>query len=135
MPDIALELVRIDTFSSAFSRDPHRYRLVATSNLFGDILSDQASGLAGGVGIAPSLNAGGEHAMAQAVHGTAPDGHRRKGDRQPPGLDPVDGAVAELEACREIARLLDRGVRMRSPAAPSPRISAATPRPTRSRPP
>jgi len=53
-PNIALELVRIDTFSSAFPRDPHRYRLVATTNLFGDILSDQASGLAGGVGIAPS---------------------------------------------------------------------------------
>jgi hypothetical protein len=71
--NIQLELVRINTFSSAFPRDPHRYRLVATTNLFGDILSDQAFGLAGGVGIAPSLNTGGEHAMAQAVHGTAPD--------------------------------------------------------------
>src|SRR5205814_5348239 len=72
-PNIELELVRIDTFSSAFPRDPHHYRLVATTNLFGDILSDQASGLAGGVGLAPSLNAGSDHAMAQAVHGTAPD--------------------------------------------------------------
>ena len=53
--------------------NPHRYRLVATTNLFGDILSDQASGLAGGIGLAPSLNAGLDHAMAQAVHGTAPD--------------------------------------------------------------
>src|SRR5262245_47540879 len=70
---IALELVRIDTFSSSFPRDPHRYKLVATTNLFGDILSDQASGLAGGIGLAPSLNAGLDHAMAQAVHGTAPD--------------------------------------------------------------
>src|SRR5262245_35469083 len=70
---IALELVRIDTFSSSFPRDPHRYKLVATTNLFGDIISDQASGLAGGVGLAPSLNAGADHAMAQAVHGIAPD--------------------------------------------------------------
>jgi len=70
---VELELVRIDTFSSTFPREPHRYRLVATTNLFGDILSDQASGLAGGVGLAPSLNAGIDHAMAQAVHGTAPD--------------------------------------------------------------
>ena len=46
---------------------------MATTNLFGDILSDQASGLAGGVGLAPSLNAGTDRAMAQAVHGTAPD--------------------------------------------------------------
>ena len=70
---VELELVRIDTFSSTFPREPHRYRLVATTNLFGDILSDQASGLAGGIGLAPSLNAGLDHAMAQAVHGTAPD--------------------------------------------------------------
>lgn len=72
-PQIALELVRIDTFSSSLPREPQRYPLVATTNLFGDILSDQAAGLAGGVGMAPSLNAGTEHAMAQAVHGTAPD--------------------------------------------------------------
>lgn len=71
--NIAIELVRIDTFSSSFPREPQRYKLVATTNLFGDILSDQASGLAGGVGLAPSLNAGLDHAMAQAVHGTAPD--------------------------------------------------------------
>ena len=70
---IAVELVRIDTFSSSFPRDARHYRLVATTNLFGDILSDQASGLAGGIGLAPSLNAGHDHAMAQAVHGTAPD--------------------------------------------------------------
>ena len=70
---IRLELVRIDTFSSSFPRAAKRYRFVATTNLFGDILSDQASGLAGGVGLAPSLNAGHDHAMAQAVHGTAPD--------------------------------------------------------------
>ena len=81
-PNIALELVRIDTFSSAFPRDPHRYRLVATTNLFGDILSDQASGLAGGVGIAPSLNAGSEHAMAQAVHRTHPTSRAGKGTRR-----------------------------------------------------
>ena len=71
--DIKLDLLRVDTFSSAMPRDHRKYRLVATTNLFGDILSDQVSGLAGGVGIAPSLNAGIDMAMAQAVHGTAPD--------------------------------------------------------------
>ena len=71
--EIKIELVRIDTFSSTMPREPHRYKLVASTNLFGDILSDQASGMAGGVGVAASLNAGHDHAMAQAVHGTAPD--------------------------------------------------------------
>jgi 3-isopropylmalate dehydrogenase len=72
-PKVELNLLRVDTFSSSFPRHHKEYRLVATTNLFGDILSDQASGLAGGVGLAPSLNAGSEHAMAQAVHGTAAD--------------------------------------------------------------
>lgn len=72
-PSVEMELLRVDTFSSSFPRAPHLFRMVATTNLFGDILSDQASGLAGGVGMAPSLNAGADHAMAQAVHGTAPD--------------------------------------------------------------
>lgn len=72
-PDVELELLRVDTFSSSFPRRHKDYRLVATTNLFGDILSDQASGLAGGVGLAASLNAGSDHAMAQAVHGTALD--------------------------------------------------------------
>jgi 3-isopropylmalate dehydrogenase len=70
---VKMELVRIDTFASSFPRDPQRFRLIATSNLFGDIMSDQASGLAGGVGMAPSLCAGPEHAYGQAVHGTGPD--------------------------------------------------------------
>jgi len=115
-PNIELELVRIDTFSSAFLRDPQRYRLVATTNLFGDILSDQAAGLAGGVGIAPSLNAGGEHAMAQAVHGTAPDIAGR-GIANPSALILSTALLLNWFhqrtriACRETARLLDRRVR------------------------
>ena len=116
-PNIQLELLRIDTFSSSFPRDPHRYRLVATTNLFGDILSDQASGLAGGVGIAPSLNAGGAHAMAQAVHGTAPD-IAGKGIANPSALILSTALLlnwfykrTRIESCREISRLLDLGVR------------------------
>ena len=116
-PNIELDLVRIDTFSSSFPRGPHRYRLVATTNLFGDILSDQASGLAGGVGIAPSLNAGAEHAMAQAVHGTAPD-IAGKGIANPSALILSTALLlnwfyqrTRIEACRETARVLDRGVK------------------------
>jgi 3-isopropylmalate dehydrogenase len=114
---IELELVRIDTFSSTFPREPHRYRLVATTNLFGDILSDQASGLAGGVGLAPSLNAGLAHAMAQAVHGTAPDiAGRRKAN---PSALILSTAMllrwfyqrSGSRACREAADLIERAVK------------------------
>jgi isocitrate/isopropylmalate dehydrogenase len=65
-PTITLNPLRVDTFSSFFPRRHKEFHLVATPNLFGDILSDQASGLAGGVGLALSLNAGSGHAMAQA---------------------------------------------------------------------
>lgn len=71
--DVSVEYMRIDTFSSSLAKDPRRFGLVATTNLFGDIMSDQASGLVGGVGLAPSVNIGAEHIMAQAVHGTAED--------------------------------------------------------------
>ena len=94
-PTITLNPLRVDTFSSSFPRRHKEFRLVATTNLFGDILSDQASGLAGGVGLAPSLNAGGDHAMAQAVHGTAPDIAGR-GLANPAALIPVDRTVTEL---------------------------------------
>ena len=54
-------------------RDPSRYDVIVTTNMFGDILSDLAAELAGGLGLAGSLNAGDERAMAQAQHGSAPD--------------------------------------------------------------
>lgn len=114
---IRLELVRIDTFSSSFPRDPGRYRLVATTNLFGDILSDQASGLAGGVGLAPSLNAGLDHAMAQAVHGTAPD-IAGKGIANPAALMLSTALLLRWfyqrrgkRACRDAADAIEEGVR------------------------
>jgi isocitrate/isopropylmalate dehydrogenase len=114
---IGIELVRIDTFSSSFPRDARRYRLVATTNLFGDILSDQASGLAGGVGLAPSLNAGHEHAMAQAVHGTAPD-IAGKGVANPSALMLSAALLLRWfhqrtggKACRDAAALIEAAVR------------------------
>ena len=47
--------------------------MVVTTNTFGDILSDAAAGLVGGLGLAPGLSAGPDRAMAQATHGSAPD--------------------------------------------------------------
>jgi 3-isopropylmalate dehydrogenase len=54
-------------------RDPSPFDVVVTTNMFGDILSDLASEIAGSLGLAASLNAGAEHAVAQAQHGSAPD--------------------------------------------------------------
>ncbi len=54
-------------------RSPEKFDVVVTTNMFGDILSDEAAELAGGLGLAASLNAGNDHAIAQAAHGSAPD--------------------------------------------------------------
>jgi 3-isopropylmalate dehydrogenase len=54
-------------------RDASAFDVVVTTNMFGDILSDQACEIAGSLGLGASLNAGTTHAVAQAQHGSAPD--------------------------------------------------------------
>jgi 3-isopropylmalate dehydrogenase len=54
-------------------RDASQFDVIVATNMFGDILSDQASEIAGSLGLAASLNAGADHAVAQAQHGSAPD--------------------------------------------------------------
>ena len=72
-PHIHYDEVLVDAMAAHLVRDPDRYDVIVTTNMFGDILSDLASELAGGLGLAGSLNAGEDHAMAQAQHGSAPD--------------------------------------------------------------
>jgi 3-isopropylmalate dehydrogenase len=73
-PDVRVDDVIVDTFAMRLVRDPRNFDVVVTTNLFGDILSDEAAGLVGGLGMAPGLCIGeGNIAMAQATHGSAPD--------------------------------------------------------------
>jgi 3-isopropylmalate dehydrogenase len=72
-PDVALHEVMVDTFGMKLVMRPQQFDVVVTTNTFGDILSDVAAGLVGGLGLAPALSAGPERAMAQATHGSAPD--------------------------------------------------------------
>jgi isocitrate/isopropylmalate dehydrogenase len=72
-PDIEVEEVLIDAAAALFVRDPSRFEVVIATNMYGDILSDLAAELAGGLGLAASLNHGHDHAVAQAQHGSAPD--------------------------------------------------------------
>jgi 3-isopropylmalate dehydrogenase len=72
-PDLRVDEVLVDAMASLLVRTPEAYDVIVTTNMFGDILSNQASELAGGLGLAGSLNAGDTHAMAQASHGSAPD--------------------------------------------------------------
>jgi 3-isopropylmalate dehydrogenase len=66
--------VIVDTMAMRLVRDPQSFDVVVTTNMFGDILTDEAAGLVGGLGMAPGLCIGdGDFAMAQATHGSAPD--------------------------------------------------------------
>lgn len=63
----------IDAMAMHLVIQPERFDVVVTTNLFGDILSDEISGLVGGLGLAPGANIGKNAAIFEAVHGTAPD--------------------------------------------------------------
>lgn len=71
--DVSYEEAIVDTFAMRLVMTPQNYDVIVTTNMFGDILSDEAAGLVGGLGLAPGLCAGPRHAMAQATHGSAPD--------------------------------------------------------------
>mgnify|MGYP001615912718 CR=1 FL=1 len=71
--DVAYEEQLVDSMAALLVRDAARFDVVVTTNMFGDILSDEAAELAGSLGLAGSLNAGEAHCMAQAQHGSAPD--------------------------------------------------------------
>ncbi|WP_096187169.1 isocitrate/isopropylmalate dehydrogenase family protein [Evansella halocellulosilytica] len=63
----------VDAFAMHLVQRPEDFDVIVTTNMFGDILSDQAAGLIGGLGLAPGLNVGDSFLLAQATHGSAPD--------------------------------------------------------------
>jgi 3-isopropylmalate dehydrogenase len=72
-PAVEVDEVIVDAMAALLIRSPERFDVVLTTNMFGDILSDEAAELAGGLGLGGSLNHGERHAVAQAAHGSAPD--------------------------------------------------------------
>ncbi len=71
--DIQVEQVLVDLAAFRMLSAPQTYDVIVTTNLFGDILSDAAAYWGGGMGLAPSLNVGDGLALAEPVHGSAPD--------------------------------------------------------------
>lgn len=72
-PDIETDELLVDTAAYWMVKAPSRFDVILTSNLYGDILSDMGAAWGGGLGLAPALNLGDEAAIAEPVHGTAPD--------------------------------------------------------------
>lgn len=120
-PDLRVDEQHVDAMAALLVRRPADFDVIVTENLFGDILSDLAGELSGSLGLAPSINASETTAMAQAVHGAAPDiagtgvanpvamigsvamllrwhGRRTGDSRAEAAADAIDGGVAHVLA-------------------------------------
>jgi len=71
-PEVETERVYVDAMTLYMVQDPYRFDVMVTENMFGDIISDLAAGLIGGMGMAPSGDIGDRYAIFQPSHGTAP---------------------------------------------------------------
>jgi isocitrate dehydrogenase (NAD+) len=104
----------VDAMAMNLVLHPERFDVIVTTNLFGDILSDQISGLVGGLGLAPGANIGVNGAIFEAVHGTAPD-IAGKGIANPGAL--VLAAcmmlehIGDVERAKRIRRALEQTIR------------------------
>jgi homoisocitrate dehydrogenase len=72
-PEVTINELLVDTAAMLLASKPDQFDVIVTTNLFGDILSDLVSVWGGGMGVAPSLNIGANVAIAEPVHGSAPD--------------------------------------------------------------
>jgi len=72
-PQVATDDIIVDAMMAYLVRAPGRFDVIVTTNMFGDIISDMTAEASGSLGLGGSLNAGTDHAMAQASHGSAPD--------------------------------------------------------------
>ncbi len=73
-PEVILNHMYVDNAAMQLVRDPHQFDVIVTSNMFGDILSDEASMITGSIGMLPSASLGaGSFGMYEPVHGSAPD--------------------------------------------------------------
>ena len=72
-PQIQTEDFYVDAAAMYLLTQPQNFEVIVSTNLFGDILSDESAGLVGGLGLAPSGNIGDENGLFEPVHGSAPD--------------------------------------------------------------
>lgn len=97
-PDIKADDKYVDATAMFLITKPHQFDCVVTTNLFGDILSDEGAGLVGGLGLAPSANIGDYNGLFEPVHGSGPD-IAGKGISNPSAM--ILSAVMMLEYLQE----------------------------------
>ncbi|MCS6872238.1 MAG: isocitrate/isopropylmalate dehydrogenase family protein [Anaerolineae bacterium] len=111
-PQVTVNEMLVDACAMWLVRDPSRFDVIVTENLFGDILSDEAAGLVGGLGVAPSANIGtGKVAYFEPVHGSAPD-IAGQGIANPIGAILSAAMLLEHVGAAEAARRVERAVEL-----------------------
>ncbi len=134
VPDVAVEHILVDAAAMHLIRRPADFDVIVTENMFGDILTDEASMLAGSLGLSPSASLGdGKRGLYEPIHGSAPD-IAGKGIANPVGtilsaallLRHLAGAETEAQAIeRAVATALDQGLRTADIAAGGKALSTA----------
>ena len=110
-PEIDARHLYIDTLAMELVRDPRQFDVIVTNNLFGDIISDLTSQLAGGLGLAPSANIHpGQTSLFEPVHGSAPN-IAGKGIANPFGSVLASGMMLEFLGWQPEAELLKQSVK------------------------
>jgi len=99
----------VDACAMQLVLNPWQYDVIVTTNLFGDILSDLAAGLVGGLGMAPGANIGSQCAIFEAVHGSAPD-IAGKGIANPTSVLLAAGLMLEHVGRQDLRERLERGL-------------------------
>ncbi|MGC9517719.1 MAG: isocitrate/isopropylmalate family dehydrogenase [Methanomicrobiales archaeon] len=97
-PDLETDDRYVDATAMFFITKPEMFDVIVTTNLFGDILSDEGAGLVGGLGLIPSANIGDTHGLFEPVHGSAPS-HAGKGTANPSAM--ILSAVLMLDYLEE----------------------------------
>lgn len=108
-PELHSTNIIVDATAMKLVREPQSFDVLVTTNLFGDILSDLAAGLVGGLGLAPSANLGEDCAIFEPVHGSAPDIAGR-GVANPTAAILTAGMMLEYLGEAEAAARVDRAV-------------------------
>jgi len=108
-PQVQLDELIVDAAAAVLLRDPMRFDVIVTENMYGDILSDEASELSGGLGLGGAINAGDDHCVAQAQHGSAPD-IAGKGIANPTSLILSAAMLLEWLGAREAAQGIEEAV-------------------------
>jgi len=109
-PEVKVDDLHIDAMAMQLIKRPEAYDVIVTTNMFGDILSDEAAQVVGGIGLAAGANIGDNYAMFEPVHGSAPK-YAGKNRANPIATIYAAGMMLDYLGESEAYRTLDKAVR------------------------